>query len=271
VEAASVKGEPVQPEWAEQWSILDGDVDQPPELFLEWIHPNKVEIFKGARVLDAGCGGGHHSSFVAGFAKEVVALDLNTPEVCRKRLGRFENVKIHHGDLTKIGPEELGGPFDVVYSVGVLQHTDDPDQGFSNLVRHVKPGGRIIAWVYSVEGNGVARWLVEPVRKGFLRFLPRKLLWLLSWAITLPALVAIHTLYRLPLRFLPMYDYLVRSRSLTVRKVAGNVFDKLNAPHTDFVSRERIERWLRRDDLTEVHLSPHLGVSWCASATKSRA
>jgi 2-polyprenyl-3-methyl-5-hydroxy-6-metoxy-1,4-benzoquinol methylase len=257
-----------QTEWAEQWSILDGDVDQPPELFLEWIAPNTMELFKGARVLDAGCGGGHHSSFVAGFAKEVVSLDLNTPDVCRKRLERHKNVKIHHGDLTTIGPEELGGPFDVVYSIGVLQHTADPDKGFANLVRHVRPGGRIIAWVYSVEGNWVARFLVEPVRKVFLRFLPRKLLWFFSWVITLQALVFMHTLYRLPLRFLPMYEYLARSRTLTVRKVAGNVFDKLNAPHTDFVSRERIEGWLRRDDLTQVQLSPHLGVSWCASATK---
>ncbi len=263
-----VEAQIAQTEWRDQWALLATDADQPPELFLEWIAPNTVEVLKGKRVLDAGCGGGHHSAFVSQFARELVSLDLNTPEVCRERLQRFPNVKIHHGDLTKVGPDELGGPFDVVYCIGVLQHTADPDGGFANLVRNLAPGGRIMVWVYSVEGNWVARWLVEPVRKAILQFLPRSFLWALSWLITIQALVAIHTIYRLPLRFLPMYEYLVRSRTLTVRKVAGNVFDKLNAPHTDFISRARIEKWLAREDLTDTYLAPHLGVSWRASATK---
>jgi len=255
-------------EWAEQWSILSTDADQTPELFLEWIAPNTTAIFEGARVLDAGCGGGHHASFVSRFAREIVALDLNTPLVCQRRLAACKNVRIHEGDLSAVKADELGGPFDVVYSIGVLQHTHDPDRAFANLVELVKPGGRIMVWVYSAEGNGVARWIVEPARKAFLRFLPRRLLYGLSWVITIPALIAMHTLYRLPLRFLPMYDYLARSRSLTVRKVVANVFDKLNAPHTDFIARPRIERWLEREALTEIHLGAHLGVSWRASATK---
>ena len=255
-------------EWAEQWSILATDEDQTPETFLEWIAPNTTAVFEGARVMDAGCGGGHHASFVSRFAREIVAVDLNTPLVCKNRLAACANVRIHHGDLSVVTADELGGPFDVVYSIGVLQHTHDPDRAFANLVKLVKPGGRIMVWVYSVEGNAVARWLVEPIRKAFLRFLPRRLLWGLSWFITIPALVAMHTIYRFPLRFLPMYEYLVRSRTLTVRKVAANVFDKLNAPHTDFIARRRIEQWLHRDDLKDVHLAPHLGVSWRASATK---
>src|SRR5271155_5877287 len=215
-------------EWAKQWSLLGTDLDQPPELFLEWIAPNSPSLFEGARVLDAGCGGGHHSAFVSKLAREVVALDLNTASVVRERLSALPNVRIHEGDLARVSADELGGPFDVVYSIGVLQHTHDPDRSFANLVTLVRPGGRLIVWVYSQEGNSVARFLVEPARKLFLRFLPRSVLWFLSWAITLPALLAIHTVYRLPLRFLPLYEYLVRSRSLTARKVAGNVFDKLN-------------------------------------------
>jgi SAM-dependent methyltransferase len=163
---------------------------------------------------------------------------------------------------------ELGGTFDAIYSVGVLHHTEDPDRAFENLVRLLRPGGRIIVWVYSWEGNQVTRRLVEPLRRTVLQSLPRKALWALSWSITLPALLAVHTLYRLPLRALPMYEYLRRSQRLTMRKVAGNVFDKLNAPHTDFIRRERIESWLSHASLKQTHLSAHLGVSWRASATR---
>jgi SAM-dependent methyltransferase len=255
-------------EWAEQWTILSEDADQSPELFLEWIAPHTADAFRGARVLDAGCGGGHHAAFVAGFADQVVALDLNTAAVARRRLARFPNVTLREGDLATVGPEELGGPFDVVYSIGVLQHTQDADASFANLVRLARPGGLVIAWVYSREGNAVARFLVEPARKAVLRFLPRRALFALSWAITAPALVAIHTLYRLPGRFLPLHEYLARSRTLSARRVAGNVFDKLNAPRTDFIARERADRWLRREDLADATLEPHLGVSWRLSARK---
>jgi SAM-dependent methyltransferase len=257
-----------EPEWARQWALLHTDSDQPAELFFEWIAPHTAETFSGKRVLDAGCGGGHHAALVSKVAREVVALDLNTTEACRARLEACPNVNVRHGDLATVTAAELGGAFDVVYSVGVLQHTHDPDRSFANLVTLVKPGGRLIVWVYSVEGNSVARWLVEPIRKAFLRFLPTNVLWALSWGITLPALVAIHTIYRLPLRLLPLYEYLTRSRTLTPRKVAGNVFDKLNAPHTDFIARRRIESWLARADVTDAYLAPHLGVSWRAAVTK---
>jgi 2-polyprenyl-3-methyl-5-hydroxy-6-metoxy-1,4-benzoquinol methylase len=258
-----------QPEWSRQWDLLHTEADQPPELFLEWIAPNTLERFRGARVLDAGCGGGHQATLVATVAREITAMDLNVSRACRDRLAAVRNARVYDGNLVTVTSAELGGPFDIVYSIGVLHHTYDPDRAFANLLQLVRPGGRIIIWVYSWEGNGVARHLVEPVRKTVLRWLPRKALWWMSWGITVPALALMHTVYRLPLRgALPMYDYLERSRRLTPRKIAGNVFDKLNAPHTDFIRRERIESWFADPRLTDVHLSPHLGVSWRGSATR---
>ena len=188
--------------------------------------------------------------------------------MAKVRLKNSPNIRFVEGDLLTVGPDELGGPFDVVFSVGVLHHTPDPDGGFRNLVRLVRPGGRVIVWVYSSEGNALVRWLVEPTRKIFLRWLPRPIVFGLAWAISIPLLATMHTVYRLPLPFLPFYEYLARHRRLTVRKTVGDVFDKLNAPHTDFIARARIERWLATDGLTDVHLSPHLGVSWRASATR---
>ena len=258
-----------QPEWSRQWDLLHTDADQPSDLFLEWIAPHTLETFRGARVLDAGCGGGHQAALVASVAREVTAMDLNVSRACRDRLSAVPNARVYDGNLVAVTPTELGGPFDVVYSIGVLHHTYDPDRAFANLLRLLRPGGRIIVWVYSWEGNAVARHLVEPVRKVLLRRLPRRALWWMSWGITLPSLALMQTVYRLPLRgVLPMYDYLARSRGLTARKVAGNVFDKLNAPHTDFIRRERIEGWFSNPALVEVHISPHLGVSWRGSAAR---
>jgi len=255
-------------EWVDRWSAFrHGDEEQ--RLFLDWVWPNDLETFRGKRVLDAGCGGGEHATLVASVAREVVAADLNTSSLVRGRLADLGNVEVREADLLTVSPEDLGGPFDVVYSVGVLHHTDEPDRAFSNLVRHVKPGGAIIAWVYSAEGNSVARWLVEPARKLVLRKLSSRAVLGVSWGLTVPALAAMHTVYRLPLRSaLPLYDYLRFQRTLSASRVASNVYDKLIAPQTDFISRSRVEGWLVRDDLTAGHVSPYLGVSWRVSARK---
>ena len=58
--------------------------------------------------------------------------------------------------------------FDFVISIGVVHHTDDPDKTISNLIKHIKPGGKLILWVYSQEGNLFMRYFLEPFRKLFL-------------------------------------------------------------------------------------------------------
>lgn len=259
----------VQPEWQALWRRYDQLAHQPPQMFLEWIHPHGMEVFRGARVLDAGCGGGQHAAVVAGYARELVAVDRSTSSLVQGRLAHLPQVRVQGGDIARIRPEDLGGPFDVVYSIGVIHHTDDPDATFANLVRCLKPGGLILAWVYSQEGNGVARHLVEPVRRTLLRRLPDSVLHGLAWTLTVPALSAAHTLYRLPGGGrLPMAEYLGYQRQLPAGRVAMNVLDKLLAPHTDFVSRERALRWLSDPELESTHLSPFLGVSWRLSARR---
>ena len=76
----------------------------------------------------------------------------------RAGLSALPNVRIQQGDLARVTQGELGGPFDVVYSIGVLQHTHDPDRSFANLVGLLHPGGKLVVWVYSQEGNAVARF-----------------------------------------------------------------------------------------------------------------
>ena len=116
------------PEWAYQWSRYE---DRESFLFLDWIQPNRLENFRGKRVLDAGCGPGHHSRLVASVAEHVTGIDLNTSDLAEKLLEALPNVSVVEGDIATYRPAEA---FDVVYCVGVIHHTDDPDETFENLL-----------------------------------------------------------------------------------------------------------------------------------------
>ena len=71
-----------QTEWFWQWKTLQ---DEELFLFLEWIYPNTLEDFRNMDVLEGGCGGGQHTSFIAPYAKSITAVDLNTVEIAIQR------------------------------------------------------------------------------------------------------------------------------------------------------------------------------------------
>jgi len=249
-----------QPEWRYQWERF-GDADE--FLFWDWIQPRTLEDFRDARVLDAGCGPGHHIRIVAPAARQVVGLDLNAHELARAAVGDFDNVDIVEGDLARWQPDE---PFDVIYSIGVIDHTDDPDASMAHLASLLAPGGLLIAWVWSEEGNAFMRKVVEPLRARLLARRSRRFVEKLARVLTALLYPVVHTVYRLPLRRLPYWEYFTNFRRLSFDRNALNVFDKLNAPYTEFISEARARRWM--DGLEDVSLTHYRGVSWCVSGRR---
>jgi SAM-dependent methyltransferase len=251
-----------QNEWHEQWTMLQDD-----ELFLfkDWILPVTLDDFKGKEVLECGCGGGQHTSYVAPYARQLTAVDLNTTDIAREKNKSFDNITFVEADIAKM---DLGKKFDFVFSIGVVHHTDDPDLTFRNMMNHTKPGGKTIVWVYSKEGNAMVEYGVEPLRKLFLRHLSRKALLGLSKFITFLLYPFVYTIYLLPLKFLPYYEYFDNFRKLTFYRNTLNVFDKLNAPQVDFISQERIRNWFPASEYEQVSITPYKGVSWRGSGIK---
>ncbi len=249
-----------QSQWLTQWQEF---TDKELFLFQDWIYPNTLESLRGKRVLECGCGGGQHTNFMAPYAAEITAVDLNTVTVARERNAAWKNVRFADADIASMRL----GKYDVVISIGVIHHTDNPDATFANLVEHLAKGGKIIIWVYSREGNFLVRRVVEPLRRVFLSRLPPKAL--RAAAIFLTALIypAVYTVYRLPFRGLPYYEYFQNFRRLGFNRNLLNVYDKINAPQVDFISRERIKRWFADKRLRDVQITPYKGVSWRAYAT----
>ncbi len=256
-----------QREWREQWTLFRDDERF---LFEEWIRPATLEDLRGREVLEAGCGGGQHTGYMAEVCRSVTAVDLNTVELARQRNAGRANVELIEADCATM---ELGRQFDAVVCIGVIHHTDDPDRTFDNLFRHLRPGagGLMIIWTYSAEGNALVRWLVEPLRKLSLRALPRRLLVALAGVITALLYLPVHTIYRLPwLAFLPYYDYFRNFRRLSFRRNLLNVFDKLNAPQTRFIDRATCERWLDPESFVPetVSIRRYAGVSYSLNGVR---
>jgi SAM-dependent methyltransferase len=166
---------------------------------------------------------------------------------------------------------DLREKFDVVFCIGVIHHTDDPDRTFDAIYRHCKPGGLVIVWTYSAEGNGLVRFVVEPLRAVFLKHLPRAVLVRASEALTALLYPIVYTLYLPKLTsFLPYHEYFANFRRLPFRRNVLNVFDKLNAPQTRFTTRATGERWFNaaRFEAETISIRRYAGVSYSLSGVK---
>lgn len=254
--------QPKQENWSFQWREFR---DDSLFLFKEWIYPNTLETFRGMDVVDCGCGGGQHARFAAPYARSVLGIDLNTTALAAEYAASFPNISFRAGDLAEI---KLDRQYDIVYCIGVIQHTNNPDATFKNIKQFVRPGGRLILWCYSQEGNWPNWLILEPLKRLFLLRLPPRVLVWLSIALTTIIHPLVYSLYLLPLTFLPYYQYFGNWRKLSFKRNQLNVFDKLNAPITNFITRAQVGQWFNDQEFREIFIDHYKGVSWRASGVK---
>lgn len=127
-------------------------------LFMQRFKANgfDLEWFEGKSCLDAGCGGGRCSIGLARLsAAEVIGCDISEEglEDARRRADGLTNLIFEEASVLNLPYPD--GRFDFVWCNGVLHHTSDPETGLSELVRVLRPGGRLFLLLY---GKGGLRW-----------------------------------------------------------------------------------------------------------------
>jgi SAM-dependent methyltransferase len=239
--------------------------------FLDWIHPTPPEFFRDKAVLDAGCGIGRHAYFAASYgAREVVAMDISAAvETARRNLADLPNVHVVQADINNPPfkrPQARGG-FDFVYSIGVLHHLPDPRAGFESLLRVVRPGGTIFAWVYGHENNVVVHGFINPVRKIVTKHLGQRQISALSLPLTVVLQALVKGVYgplrrRSVSRLLPSSAYLTSLSEFSFRQNHNIVFDQLAAPTAFYLKREDFQAWFLENGLESVDISWRNENSW---------
>jgi SAM-dependent methyltransferase len=190
-------------------------------------------VFSG-RVLDVGCGMGRYAGLVANHGAEVVGIDVSS--AVEKAAELWPQCAFVRGDI--VAPPFMPESFDLVYSFGVLHHLPDPLRGLRRCYELVKPGGRLLVWVYSSRGGILRkgrRFARDAVRRApmLLRPLAYAAAALLFLACVIPRKLTGGCGGRL--------SYY---RSKRFRHLLVDCYDALAAPSELYLSEHDCEQWL---------------------------
>jgi SAM-dependent methyltransferase len=218
-----------------EWTSFDDVRDEDAGLAEVYFRDVDLTSLAGKVGLDAGCGKGRYTRILAAHLDATAALDGSAAvEAAARNLAELPSVLVIKSDLrdAPFAPES----FDLITSLGVLHHLDDPRAGFERLLRYLAPGGQILLYLYSRPSDPGLRAaglrLAALLRKVTVR-LPHRVL----KALSTPIAAGLYYGLVVPgsigdrrgidaLSNLPMDAY----RGKPLRSLVLDTFDRLSAP-----------------------------------------
>ena len=213
-----------------------------------------LDGLKGKVGLDAGCGKGRYTRFLAQHLGVEVALDgSSAAQAAARNLADIAGTTVIRSDLREA--PFAPGSFDFISSLGVLHHLDDPFAGFRTLVDLLAPKGQILLYLYSrperrsvrsmaISAATAVRKVTTRMSHPMLKTLSTPIAAVLWWSFVVPGAWGerrgIAALADLPM---PAY------RGKPFRSLVLDTFDRLSAPVEYRYGWSDLQPWFDRTGL----------------------
>ncbi|MPY74664.1 MAG: methyltransferase domain-containing protein [Alphaproteobacteria bacterium] len=220
------------------------------------LDPSALE---GATVSEIGSGTGRIvAMLVAAGAARVIAIEPSDAfEVLKVNTASFaDRIEYVRGAGEAV---PAGRNLDYVFSIGVLHHIYDPAPVVRAAHAALRPGGRMLVWLYGREGNESYLRLVEPLRKVTVR-LPQSLLAAICYGLNLCLALYILLCRVFPLPLRGYMNNVIGRFSWAKRYLV--IYDQLNPTVARYYTREQAEALLADGGFVNIRLHHRHGYSW---------
>ena len=114
----------------------------------------------GDKILDVGCGSGIWLDRLRQqFGVDGVGVDISTNSLKDAAHASSEDIAFVGGDISHLPFKD--GFFDAVFSLDVLEHVVEQDLCLREMVRVLKPGGRLLLWTLNQKQRYTWNWWLE--------------------------------------------------------------------------------------------------------------
>jgi SAM-dependent methyltransferase len=254
-------------DFGQQWTIYTqnngyyGSV----ELLKDIIEPLlPVEQLRDITVAEIGSGTGRLVNMMmqAGVDRLYALEPSKAVESLKRNVSQYsDRVEILNLRGDQLPPLNL----DLVISIGVMHHIPDPDPVTSAAYDALKPGGRILLWIYGREGNELYLSIFGPLRT-ITRRLPHALLVPTAHVLSFGASVYLSLARIMPL---PMRAYVMNIFGRFDRHARFLVvYDQLNPNYAKYYTRSEAIDLLNRAGFTNVQAFHRHAYSWTVLGTR---
>lgn len=236
------------------------------EIFADIISPLlNVKELQGRRVADIGSGTGRIVNML--LACDVAHVTAVEPSEAFTVLRENTAQAANRVTALKVTGDQMPatGNLDYVFSIGVIHHIPDPLPTIKAAYSALRPGGRLLIWLYGKEGNELYLAFATLLRAITTR-LPDALLALVVRLLDI-ALVA----YILLCRFLPLplHKYMTEHLGkFTPANRRLTIFDQLNPAHAKYYTRQEAIDLMGAGGFADVQIHHRHGYSWTVIGTK---
>jgi SAM-dependent methyltransferase len=244
-----------------EWDVYAEILPDHEEQFRRWTAPLEPQDWQGKDFLDVGCGTGRNSYWPLKYgAARGVAIDIDerSLESARRNLNPFLGMQVMR---TSVYDLPFKDRFDLAFSIGVVHHLEHPERAIERMARAVRPGGRVLIWVYGRENN---RWLVsvlDPLRRVLFSRLPIGV----THHLSLYPAILVWLLVRLGMRPIEYFRLIGKFDFQHLRAI---VFDQMLPRIAHYWPRETVARMMTEAGLTDVRLTWVNQMSWSAIGTR---
>jgi SAM-dependent methyltransferase len=244
-----------------EWNLYSEIVPEHEEQFHRWTTPLTAADWQSTQFLDVGCGMGRNSYWPLKYgAAGGVAVDIDerSLEGARRNLRPFPTMRVVRTSAYDLPFEGL---FDLAFSIGVIHHLEHPQRALERMARAVKPGGRVLIWVYGSENNRLLVSVLDPLRRMLFSRLPVGL----THHLSLYPAVLLWALLRVGVRPIEYFRLLARFDFAHLRAI---VFDQMLPRIAHYWPREEVARMMEEAGLKDVQLTWVNQMSWSAIGTR---
>ncbi len=244
-----------------EWQAYAEILPEYEEQFRRWTVHLTPGDWRGKSFLDVGCGMGRNSYWPMTYgASEGCAVDIDERSLAsaRRNLAPFPAVQVMESSAYDLSFADL---FDLAFAIGVVHHLEDPQRALHRMASAVKPGGRVLIWVYGRDSN---RWLIsilDPLRRMLFSHLPIALVHHLSLYLAVLLWLAL----KLGLR---PGDYLKLMARFKFAHLRSIVFDQMLPRIANYWPREKVAELMTEAGLEDVKVASVNGMSWSAIGTR---
>ena len=230
-----------------EWSFLNeekkdriwhDDTSKLPAVFLSEVGENSA-YFKEKSVIDVGCGHGVMTTKIAELSHLAIGVELSRAVENAYQRNQSKNAWYIQGDLQYLPFEEEG--FDVVYSSGVIHHTNNTELSLLLIEPLLKSGGKICLWLYHPQQKIIHKSIL--MIREVTRRLPLKLAFILL------------AIFVFPVTFL--VKKIKRKHAPNYREEIINLLDIFTPEFRFEIPQDLASIWLKHRKYNSIQITTH--------------